>query len=678
MKRTVNISIIIPVYNVSSYLTECVESVLKKTKISVEILMVDDGSTDGSEKICDEYASKNENIKVIHKKNGGLGSARNVGLDAASGEYVLFLDSDDYVDIFAIEALYNEAHEKKLDIILLGATTIFEDEESAQKMPKNNYFRKYGIEKICSGLDLIEEEQKHDQYITSVCLRLYRRDYLENGGYRFNETIIHEDVDYSFFTLINAKRVEALDRNCYFRRYRKGSIIMDSQLQKKFEGYEYAWNEFVKYIDSKGLDSRKRNVTIVQSETCVQEILAVVSKMSASERKRFKARLRNILRTAKGYKEQYKKKTVGKIYFPRLYRHFLELKKFMGSMRKIAILFYSEPLFFIKLLKLCIPSNKGRIVLFGTPIHGNSGDHLIALAEMQFLKKHYPNKVIIECTLFFSVLFDKFLKKHILKEDLLFISGGGWLGTEWPHDEIYVREMLRAFPNNCITILPQTIFYSFKNTFFEEGKKAYMCHEHLLFCLRDKKSLEFVEENGLAENTKTVLLPDFAMIFQEQGKKEIVRGKEIKLCFRSDVEKNLTEKEIDYVRKAALTKDGSYVEFDTVKQCVIPLSRRKKYVGQVLREIKEAKLVLTDRLHAMIMCALVGTPCIAYDNTTHKVRNVYHWIQNLSYIHIMNKKDDLLSIMTELSEKDRNDNMTEYQNLNLEYHFEQQISRINE
>lgn len=160
-----HISIIIPVYNVKKYLPECFENVIRKSKYNVEILLIDDGSTDGSEQLCDEYASQYDNVKVFHKENGGSGSARNIGLQLATGEYVLFLDSDDYITIEALEDLYEKSNKQRLDILLFGACSFFENEALAGNIPKQNYSRRCCLGRVCTGLEVLREEQKKGQYI---------------------------------------------------------------------------------------------------------------------------------------------------------------------------------------------------------------------------------------------------------------------------------------------------------------------------------------------------------------------------------------------------------------------------------------------------------------------------------------------------------------------------------
>jgi len=115
--KNVKISVIIPVYNVIDFLKECLGSVLNQTYKNLEIILVDDGSTDGSSQICDEYKKKDRRIQVIHKENGGLSDARNYGMKYAKGEYIAFLDSDDYVENTMYEKLYNKAISENADYV---------------------------------------------------------------------------------------------------------------------------------------------------------------------------------------------------------------------------------------------------------------------------------------------------------------------------------------------------------------------------------------------------------------------------------------------------------------------------------------------------------------------------------------------------------------------------------
>ena len=114
------LSVIIPVYNVEKYLHQCIDSVLRQTYNDYEVILVDDGTPDNSGKICDEYAKKDIRITVIHKTNGGISSARNAGLDIATGDYIMFVDSDDYLcDDNCFQKLFNKINENKYDFVII-------------------------------------------------------------------------------------------------------------------------------------------------------------------------------------------------------------------------------------------------------------------------------------------------------------------------------------------------------------------------------------------------------------------------------------------------------------------------------------------------------------------------------------------------------------------------------
>ena len=173
MKNDVAVSVVIPVYNVEKYLKECVDSVLKQTYFSYEIILVDDGSTDASAKICDEYAAKDSRISVIHKPNGGLSSARNTGLQKARGAYVYFLDSDDYIVEYALEKLVEAAERDNADIVFFDAVS-FADADGDFKVSQN-YIRKnnYKSEK---GTVVFSQLQKNNEFHSAVPLLFIKKE----------------------------------------------------------------------------------------------------------------------------------------------------------------------------------------------------------------------------------------------------------------------------------------------------------------------------------------------------------------------------------------------------------------------------------------------------------------------------------------------------------------------
>lgn len=152
------ISIIVPVYNVEKYLNRCLDSILNQTFTDFELILVDDGSTDNSGIICDEYKTKDNRIKVIHKENGGLSSARNAGLDIARGRYIGFVDSDDFISKDMYQILYNEAEKNKADMIMCEFKKVDKNYEAIN----NNLYKKSDIKLLKK--DEILEDMYSDMY----------------------------------------------------------------------------------------------------------------------------------------------------------------------------------------------------------------------------------------------------------------------------------------------------------------------------------------------------------------------------------------------------------------------------------------------------------------------------------------------------------------------------------
>lgn len=182
------ISVIIPIYNTALYLTECVESVRNQTLSDIEIILVDDESPDNAPHMCDEYATKDDRIKVIHKKNGGLGFARNSGLDVATGEYVAFLDSDDFIQPAMMQTLYETAKQYDADEVRSGIIYYNNGKYNERKdVEKEIVFK--GTERVKEFvLDLIgpkPEEKRDVKYMMSVCVGIHRRSIIEENNVRF-------------------------------------------------------------------------------------------------------------------------------------------------------------------------------------------------------------------------------------------------------------------------------------------------------------------------------------------------------------------------------------------------------------------------------------------------------------------------------------------------------------
>lgn len=221
------LSIIVPVYNVKDYLQRCVESVIKQDYSDYEMVLVNDGSTDGSGELCDELAERDKHIRVIHKKNGGLSSARNAGLEEAKGKYIMLLDSDDWIEVGCLQK-FSELFPNNYDLIMGRAWTIDDD---GNKKDKITYRIPTGLYRVSDSLaDLTAGE-------VSFCspFYIYRTDYVNKHSLRFLEGILHEDELWMPIALLNAETIYISDIYFYYHYIRKGSIMHSGNYQRSAE-----------------------------------------------------------------------------------------------------------------------------------------------------------------------------------------------------------------------------------------------------------------------------------------------------------------------------------------------------------------------------------------------------------------------------------------------------------
>ena len=225
MEKTALISVIVPVYKVEAYLPKCLDSILNQTFRNLEILLVDDGSPDNCGRICDAYAEKDRRIRVIHKENGGLSSARNAGLEAATGEYIGFVDSDDWIepDMYARMLALLE----KYDAQMVCAGRYDVDEKTGAKT--------VGLcpvkEECISGEELAGRIFLWDHCDSSAWDKLYRRELLQD--FRYPEGRVCEDVPVTYRLALNAQRVALCDKPLYNYYHRSGSISKSAAITEK-------------------------------------------------------------------------------------------------------------------------------------------------------------------------------------------------------------------------------------------------------------------------------------------------------------------------------------------------------------------------------------------------------------------------------------------------------------
>lgn len=231
-------SIILPIYNVEKYLVRCIDSILVQNFKDYEIILVDDESPDNCPKICDEYCNKYNNIRVIHKKNQGLGLARNSGLDVALGKYVWFVDSDDFIENDSLKIIYDYiCNNGELDVIAFGCKSINKDYNILNNMPPKNSKCYIGNSKIINSLlaDFIYDEN-HYNYGMSACTKVFNKSFLNNNSLRFESEREWISEDYYFmiqlFNKINS--IGFIEKSLYYY-FKNGNSLTTKYDSKRFD-----------------------------------------------------------------------------------------------------------------------------------------------------------------------------------------------------------------------------------------------------------------------------------------------------------------------------------------------------------------------------------------------------------------------------------------------------------
>ncbi len=301
------ISVIVPIYKVEKYLSECVESLLAQSYKNLEIILVDDGSPDDCPALCDEYAKKDKRIKVVHKKNGGLSDARNAGIEIATGEYICFVDSDDYVAKDYIKKLYDALYNNGADMAVCGYEYVLDDgSKETDEKPK---------------AELLTEDEYwskvYDGMFTTFVVawnKLCKADIFKT--IRYTKGKINEDQIILHDILRQCQKIAVIEDSLYFYRKREDSI-MGKEREKKIlsdDAFEGLLGRAEYFLDAE------------KYELCATQIYALLGEVvSGKQARKFSKRMAKIV---KNIPKQYKPKDLDlKISVLRFAPHAYSLKK---------------------------------------------------------------------------------------------------------------------------------------------------------------------------------------------------------------------------------------------------------------------------------------------------------------------------------------------------------------
>ena len=225
------VSVIVPVYNVEEYLYDCLNSLIKQTFDDFEIICIDDCSTDSSYEILEYFKTKDNRFKIIkNRDNIGLGASRNVGIEESKGEYILFLDSDDWLDRNTIEELYALAYKNETDVVMFKLINYDQDKEIFYK---SSYYCMDYMDGFC-GKIFNHTDISHNMLFRlpeSACNKLFKSSFIKDNELKFPEGLIHEDNPFNFEMLFAAKKILLIDEYFYNRRIRSNSITRTNDVK---------------------------------------------------------------------------------------------------------------------------------------------------------------------------------------------------------------------------------------------------------------------------------------------------------------------------------------------------------------------------------------------------------------------------------------------------------------
>ncbi len=242
------VSVVVPVYKVEDYLEKCIRSIQNQTYSNLEIILVDDGSPDRCGEICEEFAVKDERIKVFHKENGGLSDARNYGVQYATGKYLLFVDSDDYISETLIEKTVNAAETHSCDFVLFDYYYVkngIEEVRTCEEIPKN---------KVIS----LKKEKSLFTMPPSAWSKLFNREFYMNSGIEFPKGLYFEDLGTTPKFLLQAENIFYLKEPLYYYMIRSTSIMGNQNYERKYNDMILILNQVLDYYKTKGLFEQYR------------------------------------------------------------------------------------------------------------------------------------------------------------------------------------------------------------------------------------------------------------------------------------------------------------------------------------------------------------------------------------------------------------------------------------
>ncbi len=645
------ITLIVPVYNVEDYLDRCVMSIRNQTYKNLEIILVDDGATDNSGKLCDQYAAQDERIKVIHKENGGLSSARNAALEIATGSYIGFVDSDDYIHPQMFEKLYEACIRNQAQISICCHYT-----ERGNKLLIEDYI--IDEEEIFTpkeALKILVQDKGMKNYAWD---KLYKAELFE--GVRYPDGRNYEDIATTYLLFYKADKLCRIPEYLYYYQIREGSIssnMSDEKWHKNCYQIFVSQRERYEYFLEKN-EKELADICLAEMVPYSYEYIHFGIKLHTTENREtvktfLKKQEENILanpflsgKNKKILKIYLSADSVLKGYFTTK-KSAKKIQKVKGKIRNKLKMYgmFREKKYDFQLE----PGKEVRLILFELPCFDNLGDHAIAYAQQEFLKdvvKSNPKYQLYIIDGWDTVDTVYQLKKEIGSQDIIFCQGGGNLGNLYPFADEFRMKIMRNFSENRIIVFPQTIYF----TEDEEGQKAkkrcqsiYNQCKKLTICARDQYSYKLLKETFQSD---IIEMNDIVSYLDRTSLGEENRSG-ILLCLRSDGESALTTPDKKKLQELCEELTPQLTISDTCQGRDISREEREDVLNQKWKLFGKHQLVVTDRLHGMIFSIITGTPCVVLGNNHHKVKATFETFKDCQYIWYANNIEEAAKLVQE-------------------------------
>jgi glycosyltransferase involved in cell wall biosynthesis/exopolysaccharide biosynthesis predicted pyruvyltransferase EpsI len=650
----IKVSVIIPIYKVEKYLSRCIESVLDQTYQNLEIILVDDGSPDNCPSICDEYEKKDQRIKVIHKPNGGLSDARNAALKVFTGDYVYFLDSDDYVENNLIEIALKNMVAAAADLVIFNYYRV---DEHDNLLSTSNFIT--GIYDIgCNKINYIVNILSKYSTGWEAWNRLYKADIIRNNNLFFwdNKLIFAEDFGFSLNYALHANKIICIPDVLHYYLIRRDSIMSQAAKEPRISAALALSKLLEDKIRSSLRDSEfYKNYPVLFYSIMYEQLRGLTFE-------NYKKSLASI-RDNEYFYAQIK----------RVFRNFGAIIKYHGILRGIVALL--QCLFLLarweklnvhmlelyrtgwKVSEIVQNNNskmsaKKRVFIVGSEDLNSVSNLFTAISMKEYLSDILPDYAMIEITLSEYISIRNALPFLIRKSDVICIPDGGDRVNAMLFMDTIRKDVVKKYKNNRIVIFAQALNYDSS----EDGILQLKQNQSLIskckditLCVKDRYSYDLVKQYF---DCTVVLIPDI-VLYSNYSTSYPVERKGAMLLLQSDA-KGIWSEDNRQLIEAIVQLNGRNIRYNDLQLILnISVFDRKDVLDAFLRKIEEVEIVITDRIYGMLFCAITKTPCIAILENNHIFESAYEGLTDFEYIIKINHLNELEETVQKLLSIDK-------------------------